>query len=260
VDRVEVFECRHDPILLSRIQLQELIDLARRARQGNPAPFGIPAESRLPDREQLSSGGQSGAQQRERAAKSETLADQARAAPVEQFAADSAPEVLRRRCDDRRGEAFRHLDSEIHHTGRLPPEPGNIVIMNHLACPAYYQLPNHYHLSFDTAFVSVFSGAFRLALKAETEPLVVPIALAGFDRRDQDSRLVAIVQEPLRLSAALRAAGTDSLRDFLDAYRPQFRRAVLEADRLSRGQTADADAPDPATGARPQESAVPQLQ
>lgn len=243
---------------------------------------------------------------------------------------DIEAEQRRRQCDQRLGEAFGHLDSEIHNIGKLPDAPGNIVIMNHLACPAWYQLPNNYHFSFDTAFVSVllsarygrapirvvrespgaeyghnlfysrlghitvptvesgianasneeldhlrrvagetlfqrgrealaagndvlicpegrsqkaadsparfFSGAFRLALRAEVEPLIVPIAIAGFERRYKDSRLVALVQPPFRLSAAMRAAGTDVLRDFLDGYRVRFRDAVRAAQRISNGQ------------------------
>jgi hypothetical protein len=244
--------------------------------------------------------------------------------------AETAADDLRRRCDERLSEAFRHLDTEIHNIGNLPSEPGNIVIMNHLACPPYYQLPNNYHFSFDTAFVSVlltarygrapirvvrqspgaayghnlfysrlghitvptiesglesasndeldclrrqasevlftrgtaalasgidvlicpegqsqpaadsparfFSGAFRLALKAAEEPWIVPVVIAGFDRRYKDSRLVAMIQPPFRLSAAMRAAGTNRLREFLDAYRHELRLAVLAAQQQSAGQ------------------------
>jgi len=264
---------------------------------------------------------------------------------------DTDAEALRSRCDERLNEAFRHLDTEIHNIGHLPREPGNIVIMNHLACPAYYRLPNNYHFSFDTAFVSVllsarygrapirvvrqspgaeyghnlfysrlghitvptvesgldpdtgdsldrlrreageiliargtaalaggtdvlicpegqsqvasesparfFSGAFRLALQAAAEPLIVPIALAGFDRRYKDNRLVAMVQPPFRLSAAMRLAGTDNLREFLDQYRRAFRRAVLEAQRHSTGQPQAAAE---LTAATPEESPAPLLQ
>jgi CRP-like cAMP-binding protein len=246
---------------------------------------------------------------------------------------DGPPDVdaerRRQQCDERLGEAFRHLHSEIHNIGNLPARPGNIVIMNHLACPPYYRLPNNYHFSFDTAFVSVllsarygrapirvirqspgaeyghnlfysrlghitvptvesgldceaedneeldrlrrlaadtlfargrdalgagydvlicpegqsqkaadsparfFSGAFRLALKAEVEPQIVPIAIAGFDRRYKGSRLVAIVEPPFRLSAAMRAAGTDDLRAFVDKYHVSFRDAVHAARQFS---------------------------
>ncbi len=236
------------------------------------------------------------------------------------------PTALRARCDDGMAVAFSHLRTEIHGIGLLPDKPGHIVIMNHLACPAYYQLPNGYHFSFDTAFVSVllqsyygaspvrvvrqspgaeyghnlfyqrlahisvptpdseldvapeamqrirreagerlvslgtealargenvlicpegrsqlacdspsrfYSGAFRLAQSAASEPMIVPIALAGFDRRYKETKLVAIVQQPFRLSDALQRPGIDSLRTFLDIYRKEFSKAVVDAQRLS---------------------------
>ena len=97
-----------------------------------------------------------------------------------------------------------------------------------------------------------FSGAFRLAQKAEREPLIVPIAIAGFERRYKDSRLVAMVQQPFRLSERMRAMGTDKLREFLDAYREEFRIAVIGARQISNGQAL--------TAARPEESPVPTRQ
>ncbi len=257
---------------------------------------------------------------------------------VASAAPDTPPATLRARCDDGMVSAFSHLRTEIHRIGLLPEQPGHIVIINHLACPVYYQLPNGCHFSFDTAFVSVllqsvhgispirvvrqspgdeyghnlfyerlghisvptpdsgldatpaamqrmrreaaellftrgtealargdnvlicpegrsqlacdsparfYSGAFRLALKAEVEPLIVPIALAGFDRRYRDAKLVAVVQRPFRVSEALRRRGNDDLRAFLDAYRGEFAGAVAEAQRLSR-ISPGAPAPAPA--------------
>lgn len=241
---------------------------------------------------------------------------------------DSKPAELRGRCDRIMNMAFSHLRTEIRGKEHLPESPGHIVIINHLCCPAYYQLPNDYHFSFDTAFVSVllrtaygespvrvvrqspgveyghnlfysrlghitvptlesgiettspdelerlrreaaeeffrrgraaigrgenvlicpegqcqksvnsparfYSGAFRLALKTEPEPYIVPIAIAGFDRRFKDVRLVALVQPPFRLSEAMPRQGTDNLREFLDDYRARFASAVKDAQRLSR--------------------------
>ena len=181
---------------------------------------------------------------------------------------DVQPAALRQRCDEIMARAFGHLSTEIRGSEHLPGSPGNIFIINHLCCPAYYQLPNDYHFSFDTAFVSVllttyygealgrgenvlicpegqcqksansparfYSGAFRLAQKAATEPWIVPIAIAGFDRRYKDVRLVAHVQAPFRLSEAMARLGTDDLREFLDRYRAVFAAAVSEAQRSSR--------------------------
>ena len=241
---------------------------------------------------------------------------------------DSSPAELRGRCDRIMNVAFSHLRTEIRGREHLPESPGHIAIINHLCCPAYYQLPNDYHFSFDTAFVSVllrtaygespvrvvrqspgveyghnlfysrlghitvptlesgiettapdelerlrreaaeeffrrgraaigrgenvlicpegqcqksvnsparfYSGAFRLALKTEPEPYIVPIAIAGFDRRFKDVRLVARVQPPFRLSEAIARQGTNDLREFLDGYRAEFAAAVRDAQRLSR--------------------------
>ena len=245
---------------------------------------------------------------------------------------DSQPASLRRRCDRIMAMAFDHLRTEVRGTEHLPESPGHVVIINHLCCPAYYQLPNDYHFSFDTAFISVllnscyrespvrvvrqspgaeyghslfysrlghitvptlesgiettspdeleelrreaaeaffrrgqaalgrgenvlicpegqcqksvnsparfYSGAFRLAQKTEPEPYIVPIAIAGFDRRFKDAGLVALVQPPFRLSQAMARHGTNDLRGFLDAYRSKFAVAVNDAQRLSQSTFA----------------------
>lgn len=248
---------------------------------------------------------------------------------------DAQPAVLRRRCDEIMAGAFSHLRTTVEGTGLLPRTPGHIVIINHLCCPIYYQLPNDYHFSFDTAFVSVllqahygdspvrvvrqspgaeyghsmfysrlghitvptlesgieaatpaeletlrreaadalytrgaeainrgenvlicpegqcqksvnsparfYSGAFRLALNTEPEPLIVPMAIAGFDRRFKDVRLVVVVQPAFRLSQAMADRGTKDLRVFLDDYRAEFAVAVRQAEHLSRDGFAPAD-------------------
>lgn len=241
---------------------------------------------------------------------------------------ETPAETLRKTCDEKMSIAFGHLESAVVGREHLPVDSGFITIINHLSCPAYYQLPNDYHFSFDTAFVSAllyaryhdspvrvvrespgveyghnlfysrlghitvpthesdienispetlrslrreafeslsrqgrevlargsnllicpegqsqpasnspakfYSGAFRLALEAEVEPYVLPIALAGFDRRYKDSRLVAIIQKPFRLSEAMAADGETDLRRFLDSYRQTFAIAVRDAQDLSR--------------------------
>ena len=73
---------------------------------------------------------------------------------------DSQPAAIRSRCDRIMARAFGHLRTEIQGTEHLPGSPGHVVIINHLCCPAYYQLPNGYHFSFDTAFISVLLNAY----------------------------------------------------------------------------------------------------
>jgi hypothetical protein len=241
--------------------------------------------------------------------------------------ASTSPDVLRDECDKQVARAFAHLDREIHNEHKLPAESGNVFIINHLGCPAYYEFPNGYHFSFDTAFISValsghyghapvrvvrqspgaeyghnlfysrlghievptlesgvesadpralealrrqaaehlvtrgidtlsagqnvlicpegqsqqaadsparfYSGAFRLALGMTPEPLIVPIAIAGFDRRYKGSRLVAVIGDPFRISDRLEQSCDTDLRAFLNAYRDEFAVGVREAQALS---------------------------
>jgi hypothetical protein len=86
------------------------------------------------------------------------------------------------------------------------------------------------------------SGAFRLALYADEEPYIVPIAVAGFDRRYKEGRLVAIVQTPFKLTETMASEGYDNLRDFLDDYRLGFANAVAEARELCGDTLAGAPA------------------
>ena len=64
------------------------------------------------------------------------------------------PVIVREACDRAIDDAFSYLDCRMSGLERLPATGGNIFILNHLACPEYYELPNHFHFSFDTAFVS----------------------------------------------------------------------------------------------------------
>ncbi|MEJ2255817.1 MAG: cyclic nucleotide-binding domain-containing protein [Woeseiaceae bacterium] len=64
------------------------------------------------------------------------------------------PSYVRKVCDRAVDHAFSFLDCRVFGEEKLPASSGNVFILNHLACPEYYELPNHYHFSFDTAFVS----------------------------------------------------------------------------------------------------------
>ena len=65
-----------------------------------------------------------------------------------------SPAEVRAACDRSIDSAFAHLDCRVLGREHLPKKTGNVFILNHLACPEYYVLPNDYHFSFDTAFVS----------------------------------------------------------------------------------------------------------
>lgn len=79
------------------------------------------------------------------------------------------------------------------------------------------------------------AGAFRLAAFADPEPLIVPIAVANFDRKLTQTTLVAVVHEPFRLSDHVpRGAEDPELFAFVNAYRDTFAGYVREAVALAR--------------------------
>jgi CRP-like cAMP-binding protein len=81
-------------------------------------------------------------------------------------------------------------------------------------------------------------GAFELAMQLSPEPLIVPIAVANFDRQLTRTTTAAVVHPPFRLSACV-ADPTDhqALLKFLnDELTPQFRTWVQEAVRLAANE------------------------
>lgn len=94
------------------------------------------------------------------------------------------------------------------------------------------------------------SGAFRLAAALEYEPLIVPVAVANFDRRLRSETLVAAVMPPFRLSERVDASDYRALRAFLDDYRRIFRGYVEESRALA--ETPPSNRPMPESAARPE--------
>jgi 1-acyl-sn-glycerol-3-phosphate acyltransferase/CRP-like cAMP-binding protein len=87
------------------------------------------------------------------------------------------------------------------------------------------------------------TGAFHLAASVQPEPLVVPIAVANFDKKLTRTRTVAVVHEPIRLSEHLgENLGREALREFVNdrVYKP-FQGYVREAVRLASGTTGPDD-------------------
>jgi CRP-like cAMP-binding protein len=78
-------------------------------------------------------------------------------------------------------------------------------------------------------------GAFELAAHVEPEPLIVPIAVANFDKKLTRVTTSAVAHEPLRLSDAVRdRSDRGSLLRFLnDELRPRFEAWVKEAVALA---------------------------
>jgi 1-acyl-sn-glycerol-3-phosphate acyltransferase len=85
------------------------------------------------------------------------------------------------------------------------------------------------------------TGAFHLAASVRPEPLIVPIAVANFDKKLTRTRTVAVVHEPFRLSEHLGAnPGREALREFVDnrvyeRFQGYVREAVQLAARPAEG-------------------------
>jgi len=78
------------------------------------------------------------------------------------------------------------------------------------------------------------TGAFHLAANIQPEPLLVPIAVANFDKKLTRTRTVAVVHEPIRLSEYLgENIEGQALREFVNGYvYSHFQDYVREAVRL----------------------------
>jgi len=77
-------------------------------------------------------------------------------------------------------------------------------------------------------------GAFRLAAHVQPEPLIVPIAVAKFDKNITRTRVAAIVCEPFKLSDAVPFPVDDrNLYDFVEAFRRRFAEWVRTAVTLA---------------------------
>jgi len=76
-------------------------------------------------------------------------------------------------------------------------------------------------------------GIFHLAANLEHEPLIVPIAVAGFDKRLKDNAFAAVVHEPFYLSHRCNPHNKESLQHFLDQFQHTYRAYVLEAQLLA---------------------------
>jgi hypothetical protein len=83
--------------------------------------------------------------------------------------------------------------------------------------------------------VAFRAGAFRLAAHAEPEPLLVPIAVANFDKKLTRTRAAAVIGEPWRLSEHVpRDAPADVLHAFInESVQPTMANIVREVIRLA---------------------------
>jgi 1-acyl-sn-glycerol-3-phosphate acyltransferase/CRP-like cAMP-binding protein len=89
------------------------------------------------------------------------------------------------------------------------------------------------------------TGAFHLAANVRPEPLIVPIAVANFDKKLTRTRTAAVVHEPIRLSEHLGGnIGREALREFVNEYvYKRFQEYVREAVRLAARRSGATDDP-----------------
>ena len=89
------------------------------------------------------------------------------------------------------------------------------------------------------------SGAFHLAANMRPEPLIVPIAVANFDKKLTRTRTAAVVHEPIRLSDHLgENIDGQALRGFVNGYvQERFGGYVREAVRLASTPAGGMDGP-----------------
>lgn len=79
------------------------------------------------------------------------------------------------------------------------------------------------------------AGAFRLAAYVEPECLIVPVAVANFDRKLTHTRVAAVIHQPFQLSDYVSRAASDAdLFDFIKKFNEAFRTYVKEAAALAR--------------------------
>ena len=78
------------------------------------------------------------------------------------------------------------------------------------------------------------AGAFRLAAAVKPEPLIVPVAVANFDKRLTRTTTAAIVYPPFRLSDELTQADDKAgLLDFVNRLQDRFKNYVKQAIELA---------------------------
>ncbi len=87
------------------------------------------------------------------------------------------------------------------------------------------------------------TGAFHLAANIQPEPLVVPIAVANFDKKLTRTRTVTVVHEPIRLSEHLgKNIEGRPLREFVNGYvYNRFHDYVREAVRMGARKSGGMD-------------------
>ena len=78
-------------------------------------------------------------------------------------------------------------------------------------------------------------GAFRLAVSVDPEPLIVPVAVANFDKQLTRTTTAAIVFPPFRLSEHIGdPADPQAMRRFIERLQSDYRGYVRQTIELAR--------------------------
>ena len=78
------------------------------------------------------------------------------------------------------------------------------------------------------------AGAFRIVRNVHPEPLLVPIAVANFDKQIARTRLAAKIFPPIRLSEEVAHSASDTVfYDFINDLRERYRGFVRQASELA---------------------------
>ncbi len=81
-------------------------------------------------------------------------------------------------------------------------------------------------------------GAFLLAAKMEKEPLIVPVAVANFDKRLNRTTFAAVIKKPFRISEKVAdPEKREEMSAFLEAYQKEFRTYIDEAVELANADS-----------------------
>lgn len=96
----------------------------------------------------------------------------------------------------------------------------------------------------DTSPGPFHPGAFVMAMRLDPEPVIVPIALANFDKSIRDSVFAAVIKPPIRVSDHVSDLNNPAELDgFMTDYRKAFRRYVEEAEALASDARSNNSAP-----------------
>lgn len=76
------------------------------------------------------------------------------------------------------------------------------------------------------------SGAFRLAAMQDSETLVVPIAVAGFDKPLTDAVYTAVIKPPFRIHNVVNQNDPDAMKMFVTGIHAEYKTYVKEAQQL----------------------------